>query len=98
MQTRKNKPKQGKEKKKTKPRKIRVYNYIHKVGVQEATCQETRVFVEVVGRGRVCVCTAYVNQFSTEWARRTPKITKVQLATGSSFPWRHLQEGLWGKF
>ena len=98
MQTRKNKPKQGKEKKKTKPRKIRVYNYIHKVGVQKATCQETRVFVEMVGRGRGCVCTAYVNQFSTEWARRTPKITKVQLATGSSFPWRHLREELWGKF
>ena len=105
MQTKKNKPKQGKEKKKTKTQKnpcLQLYTQSQGSGSylpgNKGLCRDGGVGVGVCVCVCVCVYTAYVNQFSTEWAHRTPKITKVQLATGSSFPWRHLREGLWGKF
>lgn len=77
MQTKKNKPKRGREKKenrKLKPRDVRVYNYVHKKSGFRRLFARNRVCREGVGGVGVCVYvyTAYVYQFSTEWACRTP--------------------------
>ncbi|CAK6446174.1 unnamed protein product [Pipistrellus nathusii] len=59
MQTKRDKPKQGRRKRKKNPksRKIRVYNYVHKKSrFKEVICQKQGLYRQRVGGVGVCVC------------------------------------------